>query len=77
MTYTWGPNRLLESGRPAEVPAAATVALIGADQVVRFPEFAGEFCALGLFFVFFHQQRMQALLHVGTQEANDLESRPR
>lgn len=61
MTYTWGPNRLLESGQPAEVPTAATVALIGADQVVRFPEFAGEFCALGLFFVFFHQQRMQCL----------------
>ena len=61
VTYTWAPSGLLGSGRPAEVPAAATVALIGLDQVVRFPEFAGEFCASGLFLVFFHQQRMQCL----------------
>lgn len=61
MTYTWGPDRLLESGQPIEVPAAAIVALIGVDQIVWFPEFAGEFCASGLFLVFFHQQRMQCL----------------
>ena len=78
MTYTWGPNRLLESGRPVEVPAAATGALIGGDQVVRFPEFAGEFCASGLFFVFFHQQRMQCLplFHIFQGESPTHSSKP-